>query len=818
MKSVSIKLFSFALASMLVASCSDSNSDSTTNPDLNPNLVGVNVNSNTNAEELAKSVLNFKAPKTRVMKAAGATAATLGDVYSMPAKPAVPADAIEVYDHWVDNDHPSSLQLPWSDKKKSYIVKKGTKITSGLCLNGHTLYVEGEVVVDNTWGNNNGKLILLDGGKATFNMNNGGNLFNSSTMNFYNYGGTFTYTNPNSKYLSISSNDAFYSDTDLNIGDKILQVQGKLYVGGKVTAGGFEPQKGSMTNIQGGFDGLENVDLSIEGTVNIDGNITCNNLTIGGDDGKLWLCSANVKNAFTMNSNNAESHISYIKANRINHFASGKIYLVDNSVVECNTYWNEYNGQGANFVLRGDNAKALFKTQKLQFNEGGRGGDDIYHLYMFNAENTGGKIYVDAGQYDYIDNEHNVSIENLSATKSVEAVGSGVELSGLGNANLKLDDTDVACGYHITPDNPTPTPPTGEKELEEISNITYSHDHNISATCIQPYNGKMYMSYHTRGGLQGGCIEVFKTENDQTTLLQFIEDADHNYDYNHLMVDPTDKKVYVVGNSNKKGAMLGRIDILESGLLNADARTEQTEQGENIVMPLEVLPYDKNAQKYDKNDENCIVRDGNRLIVATTKGLVTYNAETLEPIEDVELNGKAKHVAMLGNKIATLNYTTRPGDENATVAGEIREFNAGGSISSPTATYSVGNVTPNNGKNTVAIDGTKTYVCRSAEGLTCFENGNEVWTWKAPLTLNSQQVKGYCNGVTYDSNYIYVACGGYGLVVLDKNNFENGVPKVVARKKCATLNSANYVTLDNGYIYVAYGQSRLRVFKLVDKK
>lgn len=36
----------------------------------------------------------------------------------------------------------------------------------------------------------------------------------------------------------------------------------------------------------------------------------------------------------------------------------------------------------------------------------------------------------------------------------------------------------------------------------------------------------------------------------------------------------------------------------------------------------------------------------------------------------------------------------------------------------------------------------------------------------------NQKPQGYANGVTYDNNYVYLACGGYGLVVLDKNEME----------------------------------------------
>ena len=54
---------------------------------------------------------------------------------------------------------------------------------------------------------------------------------------------------------------------------------------------------------------------------------------------------------------------------------------------------------------------------------------------------------------------------------------------------------------------------------------------------------------------------------------------------------------------------------------------------------------------------------------------------------------------------------------------------------------------------------------------------------------------------------VYIAYGGYGLVILDKETHN-----VVAHKD--VVKSANYVVEYNGYIYVAFGQSRLQVFKL----
>jgi 5,10-methylenetetrahydrofolate reductase len=61
--------------------------------------------------------------------------------------------------------------------------------------------------------------------------------------------------------------------------------------------------------------------------------------------------------------------------------------------------------------------------------------------------------------------------------------------------------------------------------------------------------------------------------------------------------------------------------------------------------------------------------------------------------------------------------------------------------------------------------------------------------------------KALCNGCFVDNNYVYLAYGSYGIVVIDKNTH-----KVIAHR--AVEKSANYITVHDGYIYVAYGRSR----------
>lgn len=87
----------------------------------------------TDPQELAGSVINYKAKAAT--RAAGATTANLSDVYGMPSLPSHDG-AIEIK----NNDGCVGL-----DGSKTYIIKKGTKISSGLNLKGATLFIEGEL-------------------------------------------------------------------------------------------------------------------------------------------------------------------------------------------------------------------------------------------------------------------------------------------------------------------------------------------------------------------------------------------------------------------------------------------------------------------------------------------------------------------------------------------------------------------------------------------------------------------------------------------------------------------------------------------------
>lgn len=816
------KLVTFSFAAMLLASCSDSNDNPfVPNPgEVTKNIIGEEVTSITDPQELAGSVINYKAKAAT--RAAGATTANLSDVYGMPSLPSHDG-AIEIK----NNDGCKGL-----DGSKTYIIKKGTKISSELNLNGATLFIEGELSTKNIWGcsawinnvNKKGKIYILEGGTLHIDNNNTA-LFQNSGVYCYNYGGTLKKEGSN---MYIESNDAYFTTGNIEVENE-LKVKGLLYVGGNVNVGKLATESDAKINIQGDLLGTENQDIQIDGCIlNINGKAKANKLTIQGQAPKLYACSFEVTDKTVLNSNGAELHVNNLKTGAIDQCAGSTIYLVNNSVIDCKgTYKNDNNGHnqddpsaGSRVVLQGDNANAIFRAAEVKYNGNNDAGNILIApgtyayfstCYIFRTNGSGGVIYMDCDKFT----------NNSKSATYTYAPG----LSDCTKRYEMYNNPVVPTSCDGTTPDPTPTPnPEPGKKIDVITVIDYTnHTHDISATCIQPYNGKLYMSYHTNEENQadpskktGGCIEVFKTENNQTTMLQYLQDKKELYDFNHLMVDGKDatKYVYIAGHSTN-GGMMGRIALDSNGLLNTEVKDiDET----TTLNPLTIVDWEHEG--LEKSDENCIVRDGNKLMVASTRGYGVYDANTLDLIGKKETPGKAKHIALNNQYIVTLHYNNEVGSDDEAVSGTLQVFPLGADIltATPARTINVSSIAPNDGKNTIAIDGNHIYVCRSAKGLSCYDltTGKEVWNWGAPLTANTKVPQGYANGVTYDANYIYLACGSYGLVVLDKNKMENGKPVKVVKKRAEAGMSANYVTLDGGYIYVAYGKSRLRVMKLID--
>ena len=404
------KLVTFSFAAMLLASCSDSNDmPLVPNPgEVTKNVVGEEVISITDPQELAGSVINYKA-KTAT-RAAGATTANLSDVYGMPSLPSHNG-AIEIK----NNDGCKGL-----DGSKTYIIKKGTKISSELNLNGATLFIEGELSTKNIWGcstwvngaNKKGKIYILEGGTLHIDNNNTA-LFQNSGIYCYNYGGTLKKEGTN---LYLEKGDAYFTTGNIEVKNE-LKVQGLLYVGGDANVGKLATESDAKINIQGNLLGTEEQDLVVDGCIlNINGKAKVNKLTIQGSAPKLYGCSFEVTGKTILNSNGAEAHINNLKTGAIDQCAGSTIYLVNNSVIDCKgTYTNANNGHNqyypdgeSKIILQGDNANAIFRAAEVKYNGSNDQGNILIApgtyayfstCYIFRTSGSGGVIYMDCDKF-----------------------------------------------------------------------------------------------------------------------------------------------------------------------------------------------------------------------------------------------------------------------------------------------------------------------------------------------------------------------------------------------------------------------------------
>lgn len=160
-----------------------------------------------------------------------------------------------------------------------------------------------------------------------------------------------------------------------------------------------------------------------------------------------------------------------------------------------------------------------------------------------------------------------------------------------------------------------------------------------------------------------------------------------------------------------------------------------------------------------------------------------------------------------------------------TANASIKVFNATDvNYENEVASYVVEDVllSPVDGKDVIAIEGSDIWVCLGQGGVKHLTLAGNTLTEVASFRLadkSKEELKGWqmstkeaaaacANGLAVDNNYVYIAHGGAGLIVLKKNDLS-----YVTRTRYTGGNSANYISLNaDGYIYVAYGKSKVQVY------
>ena len=812
MKAINIKLATFSFAAMLLASCSDSGNDSVIDPiGKAATIVGSNVTTEY-AEQLASRVRNYKgayantATKTRAL-------ATRADA----TEPAVPAGTPNLS---------SVADKKWEEHPGTYVVPAGETLKAdGYNIKGMTIYVKGTLEYSSAWGAG-ASINVLSGGKLI--AKNSNEVFGDTKVSNW---GTVEFPANQQEYLI--KNTFYQYAGDLNIKGHDLNIQGgagstlfvkNSLIANKVTmSGDAQLYVTDNATLTGAFE------MSERSQAWVNNVMTTTSLKIQNTTMLHSGCALKVKGDVYA-TNGTELSVLYLKAKNYKQDSGATLYLQDQSMVDIEgKYVNLNNGQGKADLPDKDGV-AVIKANAFYYNAPGKQGD----WNPGGAKTVDCSIFSTSGDNAHIIVDANVIYGSEGATTPITDDNTTIVWNN--NANILFKDDPEAKNYVIkktecnpngyNADNETTTEPTKEPTLDLISSIDYNHDHDISATCVQVHDGRLYMSYHTRDKQHGGCIEVFSpVENNKVTLEQYLCDDQKDLDFNHLLavkLKSGKRMVYLPGSSNKKGAMLAYIPIQDNHLLADQSKSITTTiNGKDTVIyekPLQFIQMNPATAEFAKKgyDENCVVYNDetNHLIVATTKGYLVYNADTYNELDKINKPGKVKHIAIGNGKIVTVYLDRAATNETEAIPATVEIFDQKAEdLSNPIKSFAISTIEPNNGKNVVRVDDNKIYVCRGAAGMYVYDmEGNELWHYQMPSPTitegeNAGKYKGHANGCYVGKKYVYIAYGGFGLVVLDKETH-----KVVAHRNLA--HSANYVIEYNGYIYVAYGQSRLQVFQL----
>lgn len=806
MKAINIKLATFSFAAMLLASCSDSGTSGEDSIGKAATIVGSNVTAEY-ADQLASRVRNYKgAYATTTTKTR--TLATRAET----AEPTVPAGTPNL----------SSVTNKWEEHPGTYVVPAGETLQAdGYNIKGMTIYVKGTLEYGNAYGSG-ASINVLSGGKLI--AKNSNEVFGDTKVSNW---GTIKFPENQKEYLI---KNTFYQNAgDLNIEGHDLNLQGgagsTLFVKNSLIADKVTISGDAQLYVTDNATLKEGFYMTNQAQAWVNNILTATYLKLDNTTMLHSGCAIKVDgDVYATNGTNL--YIMYLKAKNYRQDSGAILHLQDQSMVDIEgNYINLNNGQGKADLPDKDGV-AVIKANAFYYNAPGKQGD----------WNPGGAKTVDCSLFSTSgDNAHIILDTNViygSEGATTPITDDNTTIVWNNDANILFKDDSEAKNYVIKKTECNPNgynadkEPTKKPTLDLISSIDYNHDHDISATCIQSHNGRLYMSYHTRDKKHGGCIEVFSpVENNKVTLEQYLCDDQKDLDFNHLLAVKlkSDKRmVYLPGSSNKKGAMLAYLPIQDNHLLADQSKSITTTiNGKDTVIyekPLQFIQMNPATAEYAKKgyDENCVVYNDetNHLIVATTKGYLVYNADTYNELDKINKPGKVKHVAIGNGKIVTVYLDREATNETEAIPATVEIFDQKAEdLSNPIKSFTISTIEPNNGKNVVRVDDNKIYVCRGAAGMYVYDmEGNELWHYQMPSPTitegeNAGKYKGHANGCYVGKKYVYIAYGGFGLVVLDKETH-----KVVAHRNLA--HSANYVIEYNGYIYVAYGQSRLQVFQL----
>ena len=800
MKVFNSKLAAIGLAAFVFASCSDSSSDP-----VSPDAPIVNPVDLTTVKLVSQQIDNSRIAnyKNSTAKARKFFLTRAGETSFTTAMPTAPTK--ESFSKVLNLSGPAELT------NQAYAISSGKDIDfKNQKINGATIFVDGNCTMqyDETTQMSNTTIVLLSSATLKYNgtgdmIPSGCTVYCTNPRNVFsaknditikgNFYANFREERDGSKDLitglgAIKETTPAEKDKSITPTQNITFGQGaNVFINGSIRAINLQVENGANVYAQENlFNNDNNGNATINGNLYIGGFIKTRTLDV---NGYLKAVEAvKVTNAFNVH-DGANVEASYINVTNntkdgdkviakgeatLSLNGTGKITIHNQNVITANNLVTDNTSEGQ-ITLEGNDAVAVIKAHK--FTNNGKS-----NIVAFATTGTNSTFLLQF-QENYSGSTQYNTFEDLDIAATYADYDKVADKT---TPNVTLvEQNHKKYGYKWSGD---PATIASQAKLDLIASEESAGGQ--SATCIQSANNKLYVSYHTYGDKNfGGNIEVLSMTGNQ--LKVDANKAAENCDYNHLIVDGN--SLYLAGSGKKSaGAFLGKIDL----------------NGGNLGDEVKLYAIDNKT----KMDANCVAEFNGEHVVATTQGLTSF-------AKDFSFWSKAgaegKHVVTANSKLYTLD-----------VDGNVNVYN-NNELETP-ATYKVGAVVPKDNKAVMAVEETSgdIYVCKGENGVAKISSNGQVndnfftcpTFTKPEKTELAGKVKGRANGIAIGSDYIYVACGGYGLVVLDKETGKTVCHRKANAYKNDDCGSANYVAVENvngeEYVYVAYGQNRVQVFKV----
>ena len=819
-----LKTFNLALSSLLVmglAACSSDDAPDNGGQQINTQAEGIGVLLN----ETAGRVTNFTAASgakafTRAMPT---TAPTIG--LTLPTKPSgdgwdpyqgdAKLTANSVYQSSFATYAPGTLDM----NGKSLLLKHSLTL-KGL-QGGGTIYVSGNTTLTLDGVSSTGtSIVIYKGGKlvvngSSFTVEKGASLMAQTT--FYKSGDGEKGEPKDQTFLGINltNNGTILTANELHANNITLGDDSKTQVGTNLTAEGTLTAGGQLS-----AQIISATDATVTGTVVAS---------------KLFSLS----NSLTVDGATAAVYGNYIKAGQyddsknkaatfIRQTNGSNIYVGNNGLVNTYTYYNT-DGKGSKLNLA-DAGLAVLETKQIvtentYANFIATPADGLFGVYFKRAYK--GSV-ADANLLDWDDfafqsgsvrklnKENDFADISIPADESIQCLG----------FNPNKQGTKTTANYQLL--RPTAEVAYGINDAQRTGR---------SATAVVVDGNNVYVSYHTNGNTQSGMLDYITAAADGSLKLNqsisaYNEAGKGNgvIDWNNIVLDKEQNKLVGIGNSDK-GGVITSMALKDDGSFNTTASaTDQKLSPLKYTVLQRVTTTSDNGKR--TGDGNAVIVNGNYYQAATTYGIETFDRESLAGVYVNKLDGRGKYIAQNGSNVYVSYLASNPASTTTEVGLKVNSYASNNyRLNEVASTIDAGKLTPNNGKNVMAVDGNDIYVCLGANGLAKYTNGTlsglfipKDATYKADAENTKYAegtvvTRGYCNGVCVKGDKIYIAYGSLGVIVINKSDM-NATTADAAKEtpevaRYTAGGSANFVTVDdNNNIYVAFGKSYLKVLKL----